>query len=47
MFNKDATDNSTYNVENYKFIKQASPVVGELIEKEYNRQKRQHRIDCF
>ncbi len=39
MFNKDATDNSTYNVENYKFIKQASPVVGELIEKEYNRQK--------
>ena len=39
MFNKDATDNSTYNVENYKFIKLASPVVGELIEKEYNRQK--------
>ena len=39
MFNKDATDNSTYYVENYKFIKQASPVVGELIEKEYNRQK--------
>lgn len=39
MFNKDATNNSTYNVENYKFIKQASPVVGELIEKEYNRQK--------
>lgn len=39
MFNKDATDNSTYNVENYKFIKQASPIVGELIEKEYNRQK--------
>ncbi|SCK00886.1 Pyridoxal-phosphate-dependent serine hydroxymethyltransferase [uncultured Eubacterium sp.] len=39
MFNKDATDNSTYNVENYEFIKEASPIVGELIEKEYNRQK--------
>lgn len=39
MFNKDATDNSTYNVENYQFIKKASPIVGELIEKEYNRQK--------
>lgn len=39
MFNKDATDNSTYNVENYEFIKKTSPKVGELIEKEYNRQK--------
>lgn len=39
MFNKDATDNSTYNVENYQFIKKTSPRVGELIEKEYNRQK--------
>lgn len=39
MFNKDATDNSTYNVENYEFIKKASPTVGSLIEKEYNRQK--------
>ena len=39
MFNKDATDNSTYNVENYEFIKSVSPVVGGLIEKEYNRQK--------
>ena len=39
MFNKDATDNSTYNVENFEFIKKTSPVVGELIEKEYNRQK--------
>lgn len=39
MFNKDATDNSTYNVENYEFIKKASPIVGDLIEKEYNRQK--------
>ena len=33
MFNKDATDNSTYNVENFEFIKKTSPVVGELIEK--------------
>ncbi len=39
MFNRDAQDNSTYNVENYEFIKKASPVVGALIEKEYNRQK--------
>ncbi len=39
MFNRDAQDNSTYNVENYEFIKKASPVVGGLIEKEYNRQK--------
>ena len=39
MFNKDATDNSTYNVDNYEFIKKTSPTVGGLIEKEYNRQK--------
>lgn len=39
MFNRDAQDNSTYNVDNYEFIKQTSPVVGGLIEKEYNRQK--------
>ncbi|MDO5303391.1 MAG: serine hydroxymethyltransferase [Clostridia bacterium] len=39
MFNKDATDNSTYNVDNFEFIKKTSPKVGELIEKEYNRQK--------
>ena len=39
MFNKDATDNSTYNVDNYEFIKKASPKVGALIEQEYNRQK--------
>lgn len=39
MFNKDATDNNTYNVDNYQFIKKYSPVVGELIEQEYNRQK--------
>ena len=40
MFNKDATDNSTYNVENYEFIKKTSPIVGSLIEQEYNRQKK-------
>ena len=39
MFNRDAQDNSTYNIENYEFIKRTSPVVGALIEKEYNRQK--------
>lgn len=39
MFNRDGKDNCTYNVENYEFIKKASPKVGELIEKEYNRQK--------
>ncbi|HKM28559.1 MAG TPA: serine hydroxymethyltransferase, partial [Anaerovoracaceae bacterium] len=32
-------DNSTYNVDNYEFIKKTSPTVGGLIEKEYNRQK--------
>lgn len=39
MFNKDATDNSTYNVDNFEFIKKTSPKVGALIEQEYNRQK--------
>ncbi len=39
MFNRDGVDNSTYNVENFEFIKRTSPIVGELIEKEYNRQK--------
>ncbi len=39
MFNREGADNSTYNVENFEFIKKASPVVGDLIEKEYNRQK--------
>ncbi len=39
MFNKGNTDNSNYNVENFEFIKKTSPKVGELIEKEYNRQK--------
>ena len=39
MFDKKGFDNSTYNVENFEFIKKASPIVGDLIEKEYNRQK--------
>lgn len=39
MFNKAGKDDSTYNVENYEFIKKTSPTVGTLIEKEYNRQK--------
>ncbi|TDP52407.1 serine hydroxymethyltransferase [Aminicella lysinilytica] len=39
MFNKDGKDDSTYNVDNYEFIKKTSPTVGALIEKEYNRQK--------
>ncbi len=39
MFSKDGKDDSTYNVDNYEFIKKTSPVVGGLIEKEYNRQK--------
>lgn len=39
MFSKDGKDDSRYNVENFEFIKKTSPVVGGLIEKEYNRQK--------
>ena len=39
MFDVNGKDNSTYNVDNFEFIKKASPVVGGLIEKEYNRQK--------
>jgi len=39
MFNREGADNSTYNVDNFEFIKKTSPKVGELIEKEYNRQK--------
>ena len=39
MFDKKGFDNSTYNVENFEFIKKTSPIVGDLIEKEYNRQK--------
>ena len=39
MFDMNGNDNSTYNVDNFEFIKKTSPVVGGFIEKEYNRQK--------
>ena len=39
MFDKKGNDNSNYNVDNFELIKKTSPVVGSLIEKEYNRQK--------
>ncbi|SFE07704.1 glycine hydroxymethyltransferase [Peptostreptococcaceae bacterium pGA-8] len=39
MFNKKGADSNTYNVDNIEFIKKASHKVGELIEKEYLRQK--------
>ena len=39
MFDVNGKDNNTYNVDNFEFIKKTSPVVGGLIEKEYNRQK--------
>ncbi len=39
MFDASGRDNSTYNVDNFEFIKKTSPIVGGFIEKEYNRQK--------
>ena len=39
MFDASGRDNSTYNVDNFEFIKKTSPMVGGFIEKEYNRQK--------
>ena len=39
MFDVNGKDNSTYNVDNFEFIKKTSPIVGGLIEKEYNCQK--------
>ena len=39
MFDREGNDNSRYNEENFEFIKRHSPKVGELIEKEYLRQK--------
>ena len=39
MFDVNGKDNSTYNIENIAWIKKTSPTVGEMIEKEYNRQK--------
>ena len=39
MFDASGKDNSTYNVDNFEFIKKTSPMVGGFIENEYNRQK--------
>ncbi len=39
MFDVNGKDNSTYNVDNFEFIKKTSPTVGGFIEQEYNRQK--------
>ena len=39
MFDINGNDNNTYNIDNIEFIKKTSPKVGELIEKEYLRQK--------
>jgi len=39
MFDKFNNDDSNYNVENFELIKKAAPEVGEIIEKEYNRQR--------
>ncbi|MBR5315908.1 MAG: serine hydroxymethyltransferase [Firmicutes bacterium] len=39
MFDRHGNDSNNYNVENFEFIKKTSPTVGELIEKEYYRQK--------
>lgn len=47
MFDVNGKDNSTYNVDNFEFIKKTSPIVGGLIEKEYNRQKNKCGAHCF
>ncbi len=39
MFDRNNNDNHCYNVDNIKVIKESSPIVGELLEKEYTRQK--------
>lgn len=39
MFDKKGNDSNKYNQKNYKFIKEYSSKVGELIEKEYCRQR--------
>lgn len=39
MFDKFGNDSNTYNVDNFEFIAQRSPVVAELIKKEYERQR--------
>jgi glycine hydroxymethyltransferase len=45
MFDRNGKDNSSYNVENYTFIKEHSPRVGKLIQEEYERQ--QHNIELI
>ena len=39
MFNREGKDDNSYNVNNYQFVKEYSPVVGGLIEAEYKRQQ--------
>lgn len=39
MFDRNGYDNSEYNVKNIEFISESSPAVGEMIRKEYERQK--------
>lgn len=39
MFDIKGNDNNSYNLNNIRLIKEASPTVGAFIEKEYNRQK--------
>lgn len=39
MFDIKGNDNNSYNLDNIRLIKEASPTVGAFIEKEYNRQK--------
>ena len=39
MFDKNGKDGNSYNVDNYTFVKESSPVVGGFIEAEYKRQQ--------
>ena len=39
MLDKTGKDSSNYNAENIRLIQEASPFVGQWIEKEYERQK--------
>ena len=39
MFDRNGKDGSEYNVKNIEFISKSSPAVGEMIRKEYERQK--------
>lgn len=40
MINKNGEDNNRYNQNNIEFIKEYSPIIGNLIEGEYDRQKK-------